>query len=376
MTLPKVHTTLSLTILILLSFGFASATPNGIKLGNASIEINVSGDKDSVENLRISLGHQHLFAELARSDYSSFKDNGNGNYTLEIPAETHRVIASLRIANQANDKTYAAGTVELNQDSTLVLNCELSEAGFKVTPSSTFGFNRYTFDVGKNPGLTVQNKLVPTFYDNQYKAITQPRKIYAAGDSAWHEVLRQMEETYLPLLNDPDLTEGLEQREGDIVRSNLAYYIYGMKYLPYDHLRQKYAPYGNRETPPLEYYDFLNRIDYSHLTDTYFFVPPTFLLSRMLIDLPVGIEPIGETPVREWQRQTAEKLGKVIKEFPDELPRLLSAASYNMQFGFDRKPLTPTQIKNITEGYDDDLGKIILNKNEQLKAELGNTNTK
>lgn len=367
--MKKIIFNLSIFGFIILFSAKAAAQQNEFRLGTFSIEINISGIRDSVENLKISLSHQFLFNQSDHPVYHFFTDNGNGKYSLSFPAETDRIIASLRIENPRIPMEYAIGTVELNQDSTLVLNCELSESMFIVRPSSMSGFNRYTFDVGLNPGTKASQKFYHALYGPYFKRITKPRKIYAARDSAWREVLRQLDEVLVPLVNDPDLTNGLEPRDSAIVRSNFAYFIYGTGYIPYTWVMQKYAPYGNMDQPPLEYYDFLNRIDYSHLTDYFIFTSPCFLLTRILLGFPGGIEPIGETPVREWQRQTAEKLRTVIHEVPDILPRMLSAASYAIQIDGDKKPLTPTQIKNISEGYDDDLGLIILNKNRQFTAE-------
>ena len=93
-------------------------------------------------------------------------------------------------------------------------------------------------------------------------------------------------------------------------------------------------------------------------------------MKNILLYFPVKIDPIGNVPVDQWQAQAREKLGKVLTDIPDSMLRLLSAASYKMQLD-DNKPFTPTQIKNISEAYsDDDLGRILLNANNKLEAQL------
>ena len=45
---------------------------------------------------------------------------------------------------------------------------------------------------------------------------------------------------------------------------------------------------------------------------------------------------------------------------------MLSAASYQMQLDDEIRPFSAAQIRNISEGYDDDLGKILLSHNDRL----------
>ncbi|MDE7335730.1 MAG: TlpA family protein disulfide reductase, partial [Muribaculaceae bacterium] len=263
------------------------------------------------------------------------------------------------------------------QDDTLKLDCTFSNGNLTVVPSNKNGFNAYPMDNNeqRNMAAYVNSEffnLVSYTPDNPVitHGITDPQKVYAAGDTAWREVLRQQDNAYLPIINRQRAKELLHGDELRIYLNNLSCFIYGMEHLRYDKQRNGWAPEGNRELPPLEYYDFLNRIDFSQLTD---FVPhysPYHILKNILLYFPVKIEPIGNVPVDQWQAQAREKLGKVLTDIPDSMLRLLSAASYKMQLD-DNKPFTPTQIKNISEAYTtDDLDRILLNANNRLEAQL------
>lgn len=73
--------TLCILGLIFLFSATSAAQQNEIKLGTVPIEIRVHGDKDSIENLKISFTSQKLFGKSVDANYVMFMDNGNGNYT-------------------------------------------------------------------------------------------------------------------------------------------------------------------------------------------------------------------------------------------------------------------------------------------------------
>lgn len=65
----------------------------------------------------------------------------------------------------------------------------------------------------------------------------------------------------------------------------------------------------------------------------------------------------------QWQQAVDAKLAPAMKERPQLLLDLLSAMSYVLQID-SGTPLTDTQIKNIKEGYTDDIGRILLARNQ------------
>lgn len=98
--------------------------------------------------------------------------------------------------------------------------------------------------------------------------------------------------------------------------------------------------------------------------------PQAWFLGSILKYPDGGLKDIGETPVAQWQEYAYKKLAPAMQERQKLLLDLLSGMSYANQLD-NGTPLTETQIKNIKEGYTDDIGKIILNRNEKLLSTKG-----
>lgn len=117
--------------------------------------------------------------------------------------------------------------------------------------------------------------------------------------------------------------------------------------------------------PPLEFYDFMNKMDYSPVILNDFTNSLRFVCNNILTELPVGIKPIGETPIDEWQSDVKTRLSGIIDNPSQLLLDLLAATSYFNQIQYDNRQLSPIQVSNINHFYSDsDLGKIILSRNE------------
>jgi len=117
--------------------------------------------------------------------------------------------------------------------------------------------------------------------------------------------------------------------------------------------------------PPIEYYSFLKDIDFSEGFLSHFpLQSQKVILDKILNISAAGIKPIGETPVKEWQSGVRSALSKAFTP-TDLLLDMLAAQSYINQIVEQGKPLSTKQIDNIGQGLDNDLGKIILNKNRK-----------
>ena len=125
------------------------------------------------------------------------------------------------------------------------------------------------------------------------------------------------------------------------------------------------------EEPPMEAYTYLDSIDYSpniFLSKTFYMSQRPFL-SSLLKRVGGGFEAIGETPVNEWQEKLSEWLAPAMKERPKLLLDLLAGTSYYQQIE-ENQPLSDVQKRNIEEGFTDDIGKIVLKRNEKLEKAL------
>lgn len=348
---------------------------NEVEVGTSHLKIRMLGECPLSDNIFISMGLGSVLGNPFETRDYEIAETGNGVYEIDVPVELHKSIAVLKIADK-REQAFALGFIELINGDTLAIDCTFSHDNWlpEVTISNRDGFNGYSMGYDKNVAAYISDKfynMISSQDDGRpLHGITDAEKVYAAGDKAWQEVLWQNDAVYLPLINDETAKEYMQDEERAILKNNMHEFIYGMEYLRYDRMRDHWASKGNRDLPPLEYYDFLNRIDFDYLLDFIPFYSPNHIAKRILKFLPVGIEPIGETPVRKWKADTKKKLGKVMKNVPDNLLDMLSASSYWLQLNEENTPFSPVQIKNISKGYKNDLGKILLSQNEKLEAQL------
>lgn len=127
--------------------------------------------------------------------------------------------------------------------------------------------------------------------------------------------------------------------------------------------------------PPVEMYKiYLDNLDLS--TDAVIdeTVPELLIFYQQLLNrLPIGIPKIGETGVAEWQSAAMPGLKKVISNPTQVFLDRLSAVAYITQIEEQNTPLSQKQIENINAYYKDDLGKIILNRNQKIVEQLSKT---
>lgn len=121
----------------------------------------------------------------------------------------------------------------------------------------------------------------------------------------------------------------------------------------------------------LDYYSFLEDIDYESILEFTPILSPFGFFSSILKYYPNKIDEIGETPVRAWINEAKFKLSKTIKENHPLFYELLAATSYSKQLK-SGTPLSQKQITNIKEGFDNGLSHIILNENGNLLEALTN----
>lgn len=207
--------------------------------------------------------------------------------------------------------------------------------------------------VGYNSEMVDPSVFYPrdrSLYDKSWEAVTDN-----LVNTRWPEFLKQSIDT----ITLPNFAE-------DWVINTLKKRFAAASILPYvsnaDKLLDKSIP-----APPMEAYYFLDSINYNpdvFLKNEMNF-PQAWLLNSILKYPDGGFESIGETPVAQWQEYADKKLAPAMKERPKLLLDLLSGMSYVNQID-EGTPLTDTQIKNIQEGYTDDIGKIILARNKKL----------
>lgn len=353
---------------------------NDVKIGKAHITVNLSGDMPVVTNRVVHIASNRILGKVHEINESKPVVNSDRTkFEFDVPLETEKGYVLVKVTDDS-ESARAYGFVDVCDGDSLTLDCIYDHKDFvSVIPSSRQGMNRYSMvPTIANPGLyflqQIKNNVTIEKFGDSFQTPLKPDAIYISGYKAWEITLRQLNVFFYPIVNDRVHKLILKEEDVSCFEKNLVNFIYAEYFLDYNKTREKWAPDGNRELPPLEYYSFLNEIDYDSLLDFYPFVTPNQLTTKIIKNVPVGIEPIGDTPVAEWKAQTKEKLSKVMTNVPDILLDLLSASSYYLQLDEAHTPLTDKQKKNIAEGYSNDLGKVILDADRRyISGQLYNT---
>ena len=344
---------------------------NAIQLGNAKLAVCVLvlGNRDDLTfDVDSFLDEINVFCST-RSLFDSERDANlipltmsRGEYCVyhqEIPLECKEEVVGLRVCKGSE---FQGGTeCILHQDSInkfilylskdgRILNCDYPQGDIKEWMDiAAVGYNSEMVD----PSVFVPRK--KSLYDKSWQEVTDNMV-----NSLWPEFLKQSIET----ITLPSFAE-------DWVVNTLKKRFASSCILPY--VRNADMLLGKSVTePPMEAYYFLDSINYSpdiFLKNEMNF-PQAWFLGSILKYPDGGLNDIGETPVAQWQEYAYKKLAPAMKERPKLLLDLLSGMSYANQLD-NGTPLTETQIKNIKEGYTDDIGKIILNRNEKLLSTKG-----
>lgn len=365
----------ALSALLLWSCGATQgqqADENAIKLGTAkvSVHMKIGGNAEGEASLKADsvLDVMEIYATTLpifayNSQYCEFTplEREGDTFVAEVPVERMREIGGIRIYLNGG---FTGGTMLLfDQKNPIELEWSLTEDGWPIE-----------MPVLKNSALSMDDWQNISSIFTQGICMDVPRLIEQDAEVyklPWQEVRAYETDTVWPRYVSRTIGDfTVPKAASDWVMNNLKVVFAADCILPY----QKYAEavagmeVGN---PPMESYSFLDSIDYA---------PDVFLLNNELIsqrallrgilDIPCAeFKEIGETPVAQWQQTVSRALEPAMKERPKLLLDLLSGLSYVRQMEAMR-PLTDTQVKNINEGYTDDLGKILLAENDRLVTAL------
>lgn len=341
---------------------------NHIKFGESRITI----DGDLPEGAIAVVYVGSVFDMPVESTAYNFKAD-SGTLNAQVPLDTERAIGILRIM-AADGMPYAIGMIELSQTKPLVITAAKNDDGsLTFRKSNADGVN--SFSIGRDEGnlsmpvgMAMQNlislesgKRVINDFGLTAEDFNSPELFGAKVDSLLHFVIsNSLSGIEMPKEVSPWLGNNM-------MAGSIAMWPMNFKNLS--------AMHGNGATPsaslPMEYFKFLNAIDFSPTILTYYpDLPPYSLFRHIINDIP-GIEPIGDMSVDEWKSRTRSVLEQAIDNQPlDLVLDLLSASSYISQFNDENRPLSPKQIENVKSGYAGDLGKIILSRNDRLEHQL------
>lgn len=343
-------------IIILISILSSSVillAENDIKIGYGPVTIILDGPSiDNLESVSIFALTSPIYIDFFENETFKLDRQGNTNvFTGKIPLDLKEEIVGFQTEL---DSTSFGFLTTLYQNKPIEISIKLNEDNLPIDISS----NDIT---GPSPKEFQQlNKAAICFYSSHH---TVPDSLYIS----WHKVREYEGNEMFPLeLKEAFDNDSIPTDIPEWFINSLKARFASIQTLPY--VKSAETINGLKvEEPPMESYSFLNNIDFS---DKFLKrLPYTGLKSFLyaLLRFPEGgFNKIGETPVKEWQEYANNKLLPAISNPTKLLLDLLAGMSYVEQIEIDRIPLTEKQIRNIVHGFDNDLGIIILNKNNTL----------
>ena len=344
---------------------------NAVKLGTSQVTVNMHLMEDAgkgtsanavvpkeVEKMSVFIETLPVFSLNDEETLSTKLDRNGMSFTGEVPVEFLEQIGGLRFYVDGN---LIGGTqILLKQQEPLVFECFISPDGSLVDlqypKSSTLNLRAWQalaglFQQGMQFELPRQFMADPAIYDQSWKDL---------GASISHDIWPKYLSSTIPGGKVPsDLPEWVVNNLKVGFAMDAVLNVVGCA---------KEAGV-NIADPNVETYSFLNEINYS---------PDVFLINNLvlpvgvffdrIIDMPgVGIDAIGEVSVEKWEAEIGRILEPAVGKCPKLLLDFLAGASYVKQIE-NGMPLTNTQLQNIRKGFTDDIGKIVVNKNNEFLA--------
>ncbi len=352
----------------------AAASTSLIKHGKGIIRLKIDNASDLIQEdtLQLELYYLPPFQLDTKSILGEWSMEDNA-YECIIPMDLSEMLTLLRISSR--DSLLALGLLNISQDSTtqLVASYDSQGLSFKsVTPLTAI--NKHWTD--GSVGLTNN----PT---NNIGQITQkfhtafPRDFIDNGIDCeeylnWKTMSSRLDTAFVTQLHYSTEDYSMPEDEKPWLTRYLKNQFIALHYLNYQALANLIG--CSIPTYPVEYYTFLNDIDFGE--DFFNYLPvgynPYFIFSRILSNFD-SIPTIGEIPGKEWQQIATESFAKAGITVSSDLLDLLLATSYLTQIK-KGEPLTDIQKNNIKVALGNDLSKIIFAADEEaqsLQANIG-----
>ena len=343
--------------------GAAKQDVNRVQLGTASVVLEIDGmpaqKLDSLLDVMEVLGETtSVYAKSDEEILVPLTRNGR-RFEGEFPMECREEIGGIII--NCNGTFLFGMHVQLTQSRPIKLKLYLTEdLNFVNLISDNPDDISYweLLDIGR----TVRDGI------SIFPLVPDDKALY----ESWENVRAyELDSVWPALLREAMNGKGISEKELPWVVNNLKWRFAAEGILPYVKGAAIFAGVKVDE-PPMEAYSYLDSIDYSpnvFLKKTMYYNQRALL--EYLLHYPCGgFEAIGETPVDEWQERLSQRLAPAMKERPKLLLDLLAGMSYISQIE-RHEPLTERQKENIDRGFTDDIGRIVLARNEKLVASLG-----
>ena len=322
--------------------------------GNGSCEI--IDVEEFMKGIEIYVATKSLFDNFGNESRTPMQRIGS-IYNVEVPLECIEEVCGIRVF--MNSELVGGGQVILNQNSASGIRL------FMTTDGRIFDI-KYLEGPTLSDWMTLANITQEALLAEPYVFVPEDKSLY----KSWMAVRDDEMKSLWPRFYAKCTSQ--HQIPADMsgwVDNNLKSYFASQCVLPYAINAKEYCGVTVDE-PPMGAYSFLDSIDYSadvFLLSDMMLSSRRKLLEGILVYPCGGLEKIGETTVAEWQKTIGDKLSPAIKDCPKLLLDLLAGMSYVRQID-NNEPLTETQKKNIAAGFTDDIGKIVLARNERLSG--------
>ena len=361
------HTRLTLVAICFCLFGkmqYTSAMDNCLHYGTGTISI--SFDKSiATDSIDVTAITSSIFNDPFEEDIIHFTKKDNNTFTCQVPLETQTSLIGISV--DTPDRRLSIGLVEIHPDIPLVMEAYFDSDGLLMYSKSDHnGFNRFDMAPTENNKIIIVSDMLMRFASYHLGLSESEPQITSSDYNSWETVSQKLDSLY-----DTQISYAINGREipaeaEKLLENNFKYFFAANWRMHYKERAEKTfnipPPIDN---PPVEYYTFLNDIDFSDalLNHTPIF-GPYFLLKKMLQKLELG-EPIGDTSIQEWQHSLKRNLKPIIPEPTQLLLDMLSATSYIMQLKDNNTPLSPIQIENLNSDFDKNLRAIILSRSRR-----------
>lgn len=363
--------TLSIILIgIICSESYALDRTNFIRNGNAEVRMTIEDSSNIPDSLNASI----IFLPLFNLPFESLtmKMNQNGNeFHLSVPLYVNKALAGITI--ESPTRRHAVGMIELSQDSVLKISGQFNPDGTLILfKSNNSGVNEYDL------GPTTSNKSIEIsdiiYRFVSYRMGTDDREpiILPQDYTDWNIITAKLDSLYDVQLNYALNGRTIPNIVKDWLTNNLKYFFAANWRFNYVERAQRTFKISTPvDTPPLEYYRFLNDLDFSSnfLNHTPIF-GPYYLLTKLISQLPINICPIGYSDIDIWQEKLIEQISPIIPSPEPLLVNLLTMTSYIQQIENQNQPLSQIQIQNITKVFNRNISSIILSLNDSLKSDL------
>ncbi|GFI13685.1 thiol-disulfide oxidoreductase ResA [Muribaculaceae bacterium] len=336
--------------LLCAAYSLKAHDPN-IHLGNSNICITLNCNDSLLSNTQVFVETSPIFSGLMEMESHKLTPKGNSFHGI-VPTETPIEIVGFQVVN---DNFQFGSMVAVNQNNPTKVVISLDSAGSIVDYHSN-----------SSDSLTIYEwSTLSDIFANFISDMS-----YYVPDSAYQswELVRDYQlGTILPgQLNNAFGNRQIPEYAKPWFLNSLKCRFAAIEILPYVKAAERMNGIAVDE-PPMEAYTFLNEIDYS--SNLLKRLPYTGLKSFIyaLLRFPDGgFDKIGDMDIDEWEDNVAKKLSPALESPTKLLLDLLAGMSYIEQIEVNNVPLSEIQIANIIEGFTNDIGLIILNKNKEL----------